>query len=154
MKLRNRVIAVLAGAVVVPAFTATTAQASYPTAYNIRTQKLSATPNTSMPEATVTRPIFLTDGCYDWELWYDGGTYNSRVIYLSYDQYTWLDYLIPENGHYDQRSILEPWSFPDDAFNPTGGDRIDSPPSASASATSWGSSLLWLYAGDSVHQSC
>jgi hypothetical protein len=40
--------------------------AAYPTAYNIKTQYLTATPDDSMALSCVERRVYLAEGQYDW----------------------------------------------------------------------------------------
>jgi hypothetical protein len=110
--------------------------AVYPTAYNLRTQELSWFPDG--PDAHTTKSIYLTTGCYEWELWYAGFIPFYQYIWLTAGTYTWDDTLHPDVWSYDQWSTLRTGTLP----MATSQSIVDDPPSVT-SPVSWGSALTW-----------
>ncbi|MFF9980915.1 hypothetical protein [Streptomyces erythrochromogenes] len=76
------------------------------TAYNTRQLTLTANPTAGMPNACVSRQIFLATGTYKWSQVLDGARIPSREIYLAAGTYTWDDCLVTRDGYYNQYSHL------------------------------------------------
>ncbi|MFD5617417.1 hypothetical protein [Streptomyces yangpuensis] len=76
------------------------------TAYNTRSVTLTGAPNAGMPNACVTREIYLATGDYKWSQILDGARIPNRDIYIAAGWYTWNDCMIPYNGYYNQHSWL------------------------------------------------
>jgi hypothetical protein len=98
----------LAFALGVAIFTAPSAAAAE-TAYNQKTQFLTADPNAGMVESCMDRRIFLRDGVYDWGQRMGGDRRVPRPdMILGNSWYTWKDCLVPRNGHYTHFTSLDP----------------------------------------------
>jgi hypothetical protein len=96
------------------ALPASAAPATNPTAYNTRTQYLTATPNPQVnPPACVYRSITLEPGTYTYSLILPAGRVDPSQTFTVYPTvpsrgtYYWEDCLEPQTGgYYDQNSTL------------------------------------------------
>ncbi|KOU32609.1 MULTISPECIES: hypothetical protein [Streptomyces] len=76
------------------------------TAYNTRSVTLVADPVATMPDACVTRDVYLATGDYKWSQILGGARIPNRDIYIAAGWYTWKDCIITRNGFYNQQSWL------------------------------------------------
>jgi hypothetical protein len=101
--------AVAATAVVLP-ITANGAHAA-PKADHFKTQYLTSAPKSSMPASYSQRRIYLAAGNYRWSLTPGRSMDDTscfRIVYLGAGWYTWTNKLWPNNGFYDNYSVLNP----------------------------------------------
>lgn len=73
-----------------------------------------------------------------------GGT---RTIFLASDTYSWTDTLEPNDGWYQQTSLLYTPDYPGGATNPTDPNSYGIDVVYSDSSVQWGASLQWLHDG-------
>lgn len=107
------------------------------TAYNLKTQELTASPTDGMGNSCKEKRIQLAQGAYDW--YQHMGTADALIednMQLGAGWYTWSDCLNPQNGWYRHTSTLNP-------DNPNWGTATRSGPwTLQFSGTyTWGSSL-------------
>lgn len=79
------------------------------TAYNAKTQFLTAYPTDSMDGSCVQRRIELAAGNYTWRLFFADAQVTAREgMYFGAGWYTWTDCLDPRSGYYHHTSALDP----------------------------------------------
>lgn len=80
---------------------------SFPTAYEQKTEFLTAYPNPSMPTSTISKSIYLKACTYTYTI-QGFHTTKYEIIRLEAGTYQWNSYLIPENDFYTQETVLCP----------------------------------------------